>query len=134
MSKPADFYEYDLKANAPVTRYQEDFKTKVDVVDKGSIVGKIYSYHLDSSNNVWWILYETYKPGHSMFVKHDPNALYPLAPSGTVVKVTVPGVLTDLTQAASNAAGSLFGNVFTYAKWGLLAFVGYKAIQLFKSK
>jgi hypothetical protein len=100
MDTANDYLDYELKAVKPVTRYQGDLKTVVDVVNQGSIVGKIYSWKVDAAGNVWWMLYESWKPGSAMFVKHDGSALLPVPPSGTKIEVTTPGFLTDFANAA----------------------------------
>lgn len=105
-----DFIDWELKAVKPVVRYTSYKKAgvpepiMVDVKNESQYVGKIYSWVTDDSGNVWWQLYETYKPGASMFVKHDPSGLLPVAPAGTKIEVDAPGFLTDFAKAASTSA------------------------------
>lgn len=99
-----DFFDYDLKAAKPVQRYAGDLRTVIDTVQQGSVVGKIYSWVQDSSGTVWWELYETWKPGFNMWVKHDPNALLPVPPSNSTIQVSTPGLLEDFANAASAAS------------------------------
>lgn len=124
-----DYIDYDLIAVQPTQRLQGNLFTVVDTVSSNSVIGKIYSWVTDSTGNVYWMLYDSYAPGKNMYVKHNPDTLQAVTPSQSVINVTVPGVLTDLSTAASTGT---FGSLIDFGKYALIAIIGIKAISLFK--